>query len=157
LKTLYDGNCRGAFCGIEAVSQSVLDSVNKSYKSQDLVKYLNNAKDAGIHVDGGYVFGLPEDNLSGMMTMTRLACKLLEEDLVETPAPFLFVPFKGTEIGENLKRHGIEIVNNNTDEWHFFPPNPIASTKYASAEEVHREWVNCIINISNILESKLSG
>ena len=156
LKTLYDGNCRGAFCGIEAVSQSVLDSVNKSYKSQDLVKYLNNAKDAGIHVDGGYVFGLPEDNLSGMMTMTRLACKLLEEDLVETPAPFLFVPFKGTEIGENLKRHGIEIVNNNTDEWHFFPPNPIASTKYASAEEVHREWVNCMINISNILESKLS-
>ncbi len=130
---------RGAFCGIEAVSQSVLDSVSKSYKSQDLVNYLNNAKDAGIHVDGGYVFGLPEDNLSGMMTMTRLACRLLEEDLVETPAPFLFVPFKGTEIGENLKRHGIEIVNNNTDEWHFFPPNPIASTKYASAEEVHRE------------------
>ena len=38
--------------------------------------------------------------------------QLLEEDLVETPAPFLFVPFKGTEIGENLKRPGIEIVSN---------------------------------------------
>jgi anaerobic magnesium-protoporphyrin IX monomethyl ester cyclase len=87
LKTLYDGNCRGAFCGIEAVSQSVLDSVNKGYKSQDLANYLSNAKDAGIHVDGGYVFGLPEDDVSGLKTMTRLACRLLEEDLVETPAP----------------------------------------------------------------------
>jgi len=155
LKALYDGNCRGAFCGIEAVSQSVLDSVNKSYKIQDLMRYLGNAKDAGIHVDGGYVFGLPEDDLSGMETMTKLACRLLEEDLVETPAPFLFVPFKGTEIGDNLERHCIEVVNNNTDEWHFFPPNPLASTKYASAEEVHREWVNCMININRVLESKL--
>nr|CBH36560.1 hypothetical protein BSM_00370 [uncultured archaeon] len=59
-------------------------------------------------------------------------------------------------VGQPVKRHGIEIVNNNTDEWHFFPPNPIASTKYASAEEVHREWVNCMININNILECKLS-
>jgi anaerobic magnesium-protoporphyrin IX monomethyl ester cyclase len=157
LKTLYDGNCRGAFCGIETVSQSVLDSVNKGYKSHDLANYLSNAKDAGIHVDGGYVFGLPEDDVSGLKTMTRLACRLLEEELVETPAPFLFVPFKGTKIGDNLKSCGIDVVNNNTDDWHFFPPNPLASTKYASAEEVHREWVNCLTQIDNILERKLSG
>lgn len=157
LKTLYDGNCRGAFCGIEAVSQTVLDSVNKGYTTQNLAKYLSNAKEAGIHVDGGYVFGLPEDDLAGLKTMTRLACRLLEEDLVETPAPFLFVPFRGTEIGDNLKRQGIVIVNHNTDDWQFFPPNPLASTKYASAEEVHREWVNCMIYIDNILEGKLSS
>jgi len=99
---------------------------------------------------------LPEDTVSGMRNMSEIAYRLLEEDLVETPAPFLFVPFKGTEIGENLTRYSIEIVNNNIDEWHFYPPTPIASTKYASAEEVHRVWVNCMINISNILENKLS-
>ncbi len=155
LKTLYEGNCRGAFCGIEAVSQSVLDSVHKSYRSQDLIRYLQNAKAAGIHVDGGYVFGLPEDTAQGLAALTRLAGKLLEEDLVETPAPFLFVPFRGTEIGDDLVRSGIEVVNQNTDEWHFFPPNPLASTRYSSAEDVHREWARCLTNVSTILESKL--
>lgn len=157
LSTLAAGNCRGAFCGIEAVSQSVLDSVNKRYKSQDLQRYLRNAKEAGIHVDGGYVFGLPEDDLAGLRALTRLASRLLAEDLVETPAPFLFVPFKGTEIGDHLDRYGVEIANSNTDEWHFFPPRPIASTRYTSAEAVHREWVTCLIAINDLLDQKLGG
>ncbi|HDS44638.1 MAG TPA: B12-binding domain-containing radical SAM protein [Methanomicrobia archaeon] len=155
LQTLYDGNCRGAFCGIEAVNQLVLDSVHKSYRSHDLMRYLRTAKAAGIHVDGGYIFGLPEDTDQGLQALTRLAGKLLEEDLVETPAPFLFVPFLGTEIGDDPARSGIEIVNQNTEEWHFFPPNPLASTRYLSAEKVHREWARCLTNVSNILESKL--
>ncbi len=155
LKTLCEGNCRGAFCGIEAVSQSVLDSVHKSYRSHDLMRYLRNARAAGIHVDAGYVFGLPADTFQGLQALTRLAGKLLEEDLVETPAPFLFVPFRGTEIGDDPARSGIEIVNQNTEEWHFFPPNPLASTRYLSAEEVHREWARCLAHVSTILESKL--
>ena len=154
LKTLYEGNCRGAFCGIEAVSQSVLESVHKSYRSHDLMRYLRNAKAAGIHVDGGYVFGLPADTLQGLQALTQLAGKLLEEDLVETPAPFLFVPFRGTEIGDDPARAGIEIVNQNTEEWHFFPPHPLATTRSVSAEAVHREWARCLTNVSAILESK---
>jgi anaerobic magnesium-protoporphyrin IX monomethyl ester cyclase len=155
LDTMYSGNCRGAFCGVEASGQPVLDAVNKGYQINNLEDYLKNAKDAGIHVDGGYVFGLPEDTVGGMRKLSELACRLLKEDLVETPATFLFVPFKGTAIGSDPEGYGIEIVNKNISEWHFFSPYPIASTKNASAEDVHREWVNCLRSVNKILEEKL--
>lgn len=156
LKTLGDGNCKGVFCGIESAEQSVLDSVQKGYTADVLMRSLKNAKEAGINVDAGLIFGLPEDTVDSMRALTNLTWKLLNEELVQTPAPFLFVPFRGTEIGDNPEKFGIKIVNNNYDEWHFFPPNPITSTKRADANLIYDEHIRCLNGINQILESKLN-
>jgi anaerobic magnesium-protoporphyrin IX monomethyl ester cyclase len=157
LQTLYTSNCRGAYVGIEAAKQDTLDGVNKGYSINQLNKGLENAKNIGIHVDGGYVVGLPDDTKESMYETKNLAIKLLKEDLAETPAFFIFVPWKGTAIGDNPNNFGIEIVNQNYDDWHQFTTAPIASTKYETSETVYTIWRNGWNDLLDILKSKIAS
>lgn len=156
LETLHSGNCRGVFIGIEAASQKALDDVNKRYQAAVLLKSLTNAKDVGIHVDGGYVTGLPEDTKETMLETRRLALDLLRSDLVETPIFFIFVPWRDTAIGNSPEKCGIKIVNNNYDDWHGFAPAPLASTKYVDAKTVFDVWRSGWDELVRILNEKIN-
>ena len=139
IKNLRKAGCNTAFCGIESPDQAILDSVHKSYESSSQERALKTAKKQGLNIEGGYVVGLPEDNERSISATTNQAVKYLESDLV-IPLFFIFVPFPGTEIGENPEKFGIKIENKNFQHFHFIPPKPLASTKYLTAEEVFDLW-----------------
>jgi len=157
LNILYKGNCRGAFIGIEAASQNSLNDTNKGYSLDSLMDALLNAKRAGIHIDGGYVVGLPEDNIDSLKATKYLAIKLLESDFVETPIYFLFMPWKGTSIGDNLKKEHISIANKDYRYWHGFSSKPVASTRYVDAKTVYHFWETGWIEIYKILKKKVGS
>lgn len=65
LKIAYDSGCRDLFLGIESVSQSAIDGLDKwsndAHRMGELVKRIH---DAGINVMGAFVFGLDGDDVS---------------------------------------------------------------------------------------------
>ncbi len=62
--------------GIEAASEQVRQDVRKGF-SQDLIfKTIRKVQEAGIHVIGNFIFGLPEDGLSSMQQTLDLALEL---------------------------------------------------------------------------------
>ncbi len=155
LKTLYEGGCRGAFVGIESASQSSLDGSNKNYILSTLKKGLLNAKNRGIHIDGGYVVGLPDDDLKCLKETKNLAINLLKKDLVETPIYFLFNPWKGSYVGDNPKNYGIKIENYDLRYYHGFSSKPIASTRHVDAKKVYSYWESGWFKMRDILREKV--
>jgi radical SAM superfamily enzyme YgiQ (UPF0313 family) len=62
--------------GIESGAGRVRDSVDKSFTQEDVYRTIERVRDAGIHVIGNYIFGLPEDDLETMQATLDLALDL---------------------------------------------------------------------------------
>ncbi|MDZ4662404.1 MAG: cobalamin-dependent protein [Pseudomonadota bacterium] len=63
--------------GIESGSKHVRDGVTKGrFGQEDIHKIVKQIKDAGIHVIGNYIFGLPDDNLETMQETLDMALEL---------------------------------------------------------------------------------
>ncbi|MBI2061777.1 MAG: cobalamin B12-binding domain-containing protein [Nitrospirae bacterium] len=62
--------------GIESANERVRDEARKGYDQEDIFETLNKVWDAGIHVIGNYIFGLPEDDLKSMQETLDLAMEL---------------------------------------------------------------------------------
>ena len=65
LKAAYESGCRDLFLGIESVSQSAIDGLDKwSNDTRTMKEHVKRVHDAGINVMGAFVFGLPGDDPS---------------------------------------------------------------------------------------------
>jgi radical SAM superfamily enzyme YgiQ (UPF0313 family) len=65
LKAAYDSGCRDLFLGIESVSQSAIDGLDKwSNNTASMREMVQRVHDAGINVMGAFVFGLDGDDAS---------------------------------------------------------------------------------------------
>jgi hypothetical protein len=65
LKLAYDSGCRDLFLGIESVSQTAINGLEKwSNNSNTIVEMVKRVHDAGINVMGAFVFGLEGDDPS---------------------------------------------------------------------------------------------
>ncbi len=139
VEKITKSGCNVAFVGIESNNQTILDSVNKKYNASIQEKALRTAKEHSLFLEGGYVVGLPEDNKESIEATTKLALKYFKEDLA-VPLYFLFVPFPGTEIGDNPEKFRIKIEDVGPENYHFISPKPLASTKNLTAQEVFDLW-----------------
>lgn len=74
LKALKDAGINWLALGIESQSQFVRSGVNKGkFNYQDIKNVVQMIKDAGIHVHGNYIFGLPDDDLMSMNQTLEMA------------------------------------------------------------------------------------
>ncbi len=65
LRLAYESGCRDLFLGIESVSQTAIDGLDKwSNDTQAMREMIRRVHDAGIHVMGAFVFGLAGDDPS---------------------------------------------------------------------------------------------
>jgi radical SAM superfamily enzyme YgiQ (UPF0313 family) len=65
LKLAYESGCRDLFLGIESVSQTAIDGLDKwSNNTQSMHESIKRVHDAGINVMGAFVFGLDGDDPS---------------------------------------------------------------------------------------------
>ena len=63
LKAAYDSGCRDLFLGIESVSQTAIDGLDKwSNDTASMHEMVQRVHDAGINVMGAFVFGLDGDD-----------------------------------------------------------------------------------------------
>jgi radical SAM superfamily enzyme YgiQ (UPF0313 family) len=65
LKLAYESGCRDLFLGIESVSQTAIDGIDKwSNDTTSMTESIKRVHDAGINVMGAFVFGLDGDTAS---------------------------------------------------------------------------------------------
>jgi radical SAM superfamily enzyme YgiQ (UPF0313 family) len=65
LKAAHDSGCRDLFLGIESVSQTAIDGLDKwSNDTKQMGQMVKRVHDAGINVMGAFVFGLDGDDSS---------------------------------------------------------------------------------------------
>ena len=63
--------------GIESKSKFVRDGVAKGrFNDEDIYRIVQQIKDAGIHVIGNYIFGLPDDNFQTMNETLNMALEM---------------------------------------------------------------------------------
>jgi radical SAM superfamily enzyme YgiQ (UPF0313 family) len=74
LEKLRKAGFRWLALGIESGSKHVRDGVEKGrFGSEDILKVVRKIQDAGIHVIGNYIFGLPDDTFESMQDTLELA------------------------------------------------------------------------------------
>ena len=66
LARMRAGGVRWLALGIESASERVRADVDKGYRPEAIKKAIDNVRQAGIHVMGNYIFGLPEDDHASM-------------------------------------------------------------------------------------------
>jgi radical SAM superfamily enzyme YgiQ (UPF0313 family) len=79
LKAMKKAGINWVAYGFESGSQKVLDSVTKGYKKEQLDRAIMMTKDAGIHIIGNYMFGLPDDDYESMQATHDMAVQLNHE------------------------------------------------------------------------------
>lgn len=65
--------------GIESGSKHVRDGANKRLRRDDIVDVVKTVQNAGIHVVGNFIFGLPDDTRESMQETLDLALACLPE------------------------------------------------------------------------------
>lgn len=66
LARMQKAGVRWLALGIESASEHVRADVDKGYRPEAIERSVRLIRDAGIHVMGNYIFGLPEDDLESM-------------------------------------------------------------------------------------------
>jgi anaerobic magnesium-protoporphyrin IX monomethyl ester cyclase len=74
LEKMRKAGFRWLALGIESGSKHVRDGVEKGrFGADDILRVVRKIQDAGIHVIGNYIFGLPDDDLTSMQETLDLA------------------------------------------------------------------------------------
>ena len=94
LKTMGDSGCVGIAYGMESGNQPILDSIKKGITLEQISDAVRWTKEAGIHVTGYFILGLPAEN-KGTIEATLSFARKLNLDFYGFS---LATPLPGTEL-----------------------------------------------------------
>jgi len=120
--------------GIETANPDVRDGAAKAMRVKDIRGVIDQIHEAGIHVIGNYIFGLPDDTLETMQETLDMAMDLN----CEFGNFYCAMAYPGSELYEIALREGWELP----DSWHGFSQHSYEMkplpTKHIGAKEVLR-------------------
>jgi anaerobic magnesium-protoporphyrin IX monomethyl ester cyclase len=135
LKKLKAAGINWLCYGIEAGSMEVRQGVSKGRFGQDSVrKTMKMTQDAGIHIMGNFMFGLPDDNLETMQETFHLA----QEINCEYVNFYTTMAYPGSPLYEDALKDGIDLPEGWMAFSQFSPETLPLPTKHISAAEVLR-------------------
>ena len=119
------------FMGLESGNDTVLLGVNKGQTVADIREAVGVVHDAGIHVGGNFVFGLPEDTHASMQSTLDLAKELN----TEYANFFIMMAYPGAEMREAVVCSGAELPKK-WAQYGFFAPDslPLANATISSRQ-----------------------
>jgi radical SAM superfamily enzyme YgiQ (UPF0313 family) len=101
---LVEANCQRIYFGVESGSEAILKRVRKGIDRETIRAGIRSAKDAGIRVKTGWVFGLP-----GTLDEQYESISLMRELRPHEISIHQFIPFPGTPFYERPAEHGVRI------------------------------------------------
>ncbi len=120
--------------GIEAANRKVRDDVQKGFDQEDIRNALQKTWEAGMHVIGNYIFGLPEDNQETMQETLDLATELN----CEFANFYCTMAYPGSKLYETAVAGGWRLP----DDWAGYSQHAVDTlplqTRYLSGSDVLR-------------------
>lgn len=102
LTSIRRAGCWNIAFGIESGVQDILDHTNKGISLHQIVAAVEMAKDAGLHVTGHVIIGLPNDSRDSIAQTERFIDSL-DLDFVQY---YCAMPYPGTELYREAQKHG---------------------------------------------------
>ena len=132
LEKLREAGFRWLAFGIEAASDRVRADVEKRFDQEEIYATLAKVRQAGIHVIGNYIFGLPEDDFASMQATLDMAVELN----CEFANFYSTMAYPGSPLYASAVANGWSLP----ESWsgysqHSVDSTPLA-TRYLSADEV---------------------
>lgn len=100
--------CQRVYFGAESGSQFILDAANKMINVEDIIKGITVAKNAGLRVKTGWIYGLP-----GNIDEQRKTIDVILATHPHEVSIHQLIPFPGTDYYNNPTRYGIMIKDKN--------------------------------------------
>jgi radical SAM superfamily enzyme YgiQ (UPF0313 family) len=97
-------NCQRLYFGVESGSEAVLKRVRKGIDRETIRLGIRSAKDAGMRVKTGWVFGLP-GTLAEQYESVAFMCELRPHEI----SIHQLIPFPGTQYYDRPAEHGLRI------------------------------------------------
>jgi radical SAM superfamily enzyme YgiQ (UPF0313 family) len=120
--------------GIESASERVRTDVQKGFKQDLVYKVIDQVCNAGIHVIGNYIVGLPEDDTQSMQQTVDLALELN----CEFANFYSAMAYPGSELYDIAVKQGWKLP----EKWSGYSQHSVDTlplpTNYISASEVLR-------------------
>jgi len=104
LITMKDAGCSAIGFGIESGSPKILKLLKRTYTPDDVIKVTRLCKKLGIHVDAGFIAGLPYETKEDM----ELTFSLMEK-ISGLPGLTILTPFHGTPVFNEPDKYGLTI------------------------------------------------
>jgi anaerobic magnesium-protoporphyrin IX monomethyl ester cyclase len=110
--------------GIESASDEVRDGADKSFSNEEIIDIVRQIQDAGIHVLGNYIFGLPDDTQANMQATLDLALEVNSEFANFYSA----MAYPGSPLYTTALKEGAELP----EQWHQFSQHSFDSLPLAN-------------------------
>jgi len=101
LKLMARAGCRLVIVGFESANQQILDNIKKGITIEQMRKFAENVRKAGILLHADFIFGLPGETRETIKQTIKFIKKIKPEILQISIA----TPFPGTELYEWLKKN----------------------------------------------------
>jgi radical SAM superfamily enzyme YgiQ (UPF0313 family) len=102
--SMANAGCKRIYFGVESGSESILKNSNKQLTKKQLLAGINHAKNAGIRVKTGWIYGLP-----GTLEEQYESIDFMLEMRPHEISIHQLIPFPGTPYYENPEKYGIII------------------------------------------------
>ena len=102
LKLMKRAGCRNLHVGYESGDQEVLNKIKKGLTVEQMTKFTENAKKAGLRIHGDFAMGFPGETRASANKTIEWAYKLNPH----TAQFQLMIPFEGTPFYDEMKNKG---------------------------------------------------
>jgi radical SAM superfamily enzyme YgiQ (UPF0313 family) len=133
MRVMKRAGCRCLCVGFESGSQEILDNMKKNIKLEQMARFMQDAKRAGILVHGCFMAGLPGETQETLKDTLELAKRLAPDTVQFYPV----MVYPGTEAYVWYKERGL-IKTTDFSEW-LTPAglhNTVVSTEALSSEDL---------------------
>lgn len=135
MRIMKTAGCRSLCVGFESGSQLVLDNMKKKIRIEEMLRFMDDAKKAGVLIHGCFMAGLPGENKETLKQTLELAKKLKPDTVQFYPV----MVYPGTEAFDWYKKRKLIGA---TDYAKWITPeglhNTIISTEELTSEELVR-------------------
>jgi radical SAM superfamily enzyme YgiQ (UPF0313 family) len=137
LKLMHKAGCRGVFIGFESIAPASLKEVGKSCNVVDKFgDYIKRIHDAGISIEGAFIFGFDNDDKS----VFERTLEFMTKTKIDFAQFGILTPFPGTKLWQRLKKDDRIL----TTDWHKYDiTNAVFRPARMSVEDLDRgrEWI----------------
>lgn len=133
MKLMKKAGCYLIITGIESASQLILENINKGLSENDIQKFFDNARRAGLLVHAAFMAGNPGETKDTLKKSFSLAKKVMPD----TVQFFPLMPYPGTQAYYWAKEKGYLKINDFRD--------------YLTPEGLH----NCVIDMPHLSRAEI--
>jgi len=128
MRLMKRSGCRSLLVGFESGSQKVLDEMHKGNNLERYERFMQDSRNAGLLVNGTFLFGCPGEDRKTMQETLELA-KKLNPDVAQF---FPVMVYPGTQLYDSYKNKGY-ILSGNFRDW-------------LTEDGLH----NCVVNLPSV-------